>query len=138
MKPINIILNLIKVQSIVNKKFDGLSMHGISLTDYMILHILNESTGNRLKRIDLADRIGLTASGITRIIGPLEKIGLVTKENNERDARVSYVKMTETGKLIFKDANKTANYISAKILEHIDPTESELLNKQLNKLGGDF
>ncbi len=55
---VNIILNLLKVQSHITKKFDGLSLHGISLTDFMILHILSSVPGNRLKRIDLAEGIG--------------------------------------------------------------------------------
>lgn len=138
MNVINTILNLIKVQSILNKKFDGLSLHGLSLTDYMILYILNQATGNRLKRIDLAEKSGLTASGITRMLIPLEKIGLVTKETNDRDARVSYVKLTDSGKIIFLEADKTANHISEKLLENINPEDLELMNKQLNKLGGDL
>ncbi|MGE8426038.1 MAG: MarR family winged helix-turn-helix transcriptional regulator, partial [Sphingobacterium siyangense] len=86
-----------KVQSVITKKFDGLSLHGLSLTDFMILHILSQTSGNRLRRIDLAESTGLTASGITRIISPMEKMGLVVKEHNDRDARVSYVKLTAAG-----------------------------------------
>ena len=93
MKEIVTILNIVKIQSLLSKKFNALNMHGISLKDYMILHILNNATGNRLRRIDLAEKTGLTASGITRLLLPLEKIGLITKENNDRDARVSYVKL---------------------------------------------
>jgi len=138
MKPINTVLNFMKVQSILNKKFDALSLHGLSLTDYMILHILNDAEGGRLKRIDLAERIGLTASGITRVIIPLEKIGLVAKESSDRDARVSYVKLVASGKRVFEEANITANHISEKLLESLDVEDLALFNKQLKRLGGDL
>ena len=138
MKEIVTILNIVKIQSLLSKKFNALNMHGISLTDYMILHILNNATGNRLRRIDLAEKTGLTASGITRLLLPLEKIGLITKENNDRDARVSYVKLTTVGKKIFKDATITATSISTALLNNFSEKNMESFGSQLNMLGGDF
>lgn len=135
---VNIILNLLKVQSLITKKFDGLSLHGISLTDFMILHILSSVPGNRLKRIDLAEGIGLTASGITRIILPMEKMGLVVKEANERDARVSYVKLTSAGERVFKEATITAAHISKNLLPGISNDELKAFASQLKGLGGDL
>ena len=62
-----------------------------------------------MRRIELAESIGLSASGITRLLLPMEKIGLVTKEVNPRDARVSLVKLTKTGKQMFNDSEKRLN-----------------------------
>lgn len=135
---INIILNIIKVQSVIAKKFDGLSLHGISLTDFMILHILSNAPGNRLKRIDLAESAGLTASGITRIISPIEKMGLVTKESNDRDARVSYVKLSEAGQRVYEEATATAAYISKNLLDGINIDDLKAFAFQLKVLGGDI
>ncbi|GAA4180806.1 hypothetical protein GCM10022218_35620 [Sphingobacterium ginsenosidimutans] len=135
---INTILNIIKIQSVLTKKFDGLSLHGISLTDFMILHILSKAPGNRLKRIDLAENTGLTASGITRIILPLEKIGLVEKDSNERDARVSYVKLSTAGDKVYKEASVTADYISKKLLDGMAAEDLEIFSNQLKSLGGDI
>lgn len=135
---INTILNIIKIQSVLTKKFDGLSLHGISLTDFMILHILSKAPGNRLKRIDLAENTGLTASGITRIILPLEKIGLVEKDSNERDARVSYVKLSTAGDKVYKEASVTADYISKKLLDGMVAEDLEIFSNQLKSLGGDI
>ncbi|MGJ1239453.1 MarR family winged helix-turn-helix transcriptional regulator [Sphingobacterium siyangense] len=135
---INTILNIIKVQSVLVKKFDGLSLHGISLTDFMILHILSKAPGNRLKRIDLAENTGLTASGITRIISPMEKIGLVEKDSNERDARVSYVKLSTVGDKVYKEASITAEYISKKLLDGIGTKDLKNFSNQLKVLGGDL
>ncbi|MGJ1436262.1 MarR family winged helix-turn-helix transcriptional regulator [Sphingobacterium multivorum] len=138
MTAINTILNIIKVQSVITKKFDGLSLHGLSLTDFMILHILSQASGNRLRRIDLAESTGLTASGITRIISPMEKMGLVVKEHNDRDARVSYVKLTAAGDRIFKEATVTAEHIANKLLDGMAVTDLLIFATQLKSLGGDL
>ncbi|HAE66204.1 MULTISPECIES: MarR family winged helix-turn-helix transcriptional regulator [Sphingobacterium] len=138
MNAINTILNIVKVQSVITKKFDGLSLHGLSLTDFMILHILSQVPGNRLRRIDLAESTGLTASGITRIISPMEKMGLVVKEHNDRDARVSYVKLTAAGDRILKEATVTAEHIANKLLDGMAVTDLLIFAAQLKSLGGDL
>lgn len=138
MNAINTILNIVKVQSVITKKFDGLSLHGLSLTDFLILHILSQVPGNRLRRIDLAESTGLTASGITRIISPVEKMGLVVKEHNDRDARVSYVKLTAAGDRILKEATVTAEHIANKLLDGMAVTDLLIFAAQLKSLGGDL
>jgi len=103
------ILYLFKTQSAINKKFDiNFSAHGLSFSDFVMLYHLNQANGKKLRRIDLANAVGITASGITRMLIPLEKIGLVDKEVNDRDARVSFVVLTETGKRVFEESLKSA------------------------------
>ena len=49
-----------------------------------------------LRRVDLAERVLLTASGITRLLEGLERGGLrLPKETCASDARVSYAKLTD-------------------------------------------
>jgi DNA-binding MarR family transcriptional regulator len=50
-----------------------------------------------MRRVDLAESILLTASGITRLLEGLERAGFVAKETCSSDARVSYAKLTEEG-----------------------------------------
>ncbi|UUZ55216.1 MarR family transcriptional regulator [Massilia sp. H-1] len=52
--------------------------------------------GGRIRRVDLAERVSLTASGVTRTLLPLEKIGLVTRQSDPRDARVGFAVITPT------------------------------------------
>jgi DNA-binding MarR family transcriptional regulator len=68
---------------------------------------LSKAPLNIMRRIDLAGGVGLSASGITRVIATMEKMGVVSKEANLRDARVSLVKITEVGQKIFADATET-------------------------------
>jgi DNA-binding MarR family transcriptional regulator len=71
--------------------------HGLTLNDYEVLLHLSHAEGGRLRRVDLAERIVLTASGITRLLEGLEQAGFVKKDTCSSDARVSYAKITSTG-----------------------------------------
>ncbi|MGY0036524.1 MarR family winged helix-turn-helix transcriptional regulator [Pedobacter sp. NJ-S-72] len=132
------LMNLAKVQAVISRRFDRLNIHGIGFNDFMILYLLQQSAGEKMRRVDLADKIGITASGITRVLLPLEKRGLVTREANERDARVSYVVLTPAGKQLFEDAEKTANLLANEIIPVEKSKDINLINNLLTRLGGNI
>jgi len=68
------------------------------------------------RRVDLAERLGLTASGVTRSLLPLEKIGLVTRQSDPRDARVGYALITPTGLELVTNATTVVDNISRAML----------------------
>ncbi|MFL6036487.1 MAG: MarR family winged helix-turn-helix transcriptional regulator, partial [Gaiellaceae bacterium] len=65
--------------------------------DYEVLLHLSHAEDGMLRRVDLAERVLLTASGITRLLEGLERAGFVCKRTCESDARVSYAKLTDAG-----------------------------------------
>jgi DNA-binding MarR family transcriptional regulator len=71
--------------------------HGLTLNDYEVLLHLSRADGGMLRRVDLAESVLLTASGITRLLEGLESSGFVCKETCASDARVSYAKLTDVG-----------------------------------------
>lgn len=130
-------LNLNSVQIIIAKRFDSkLSGHGISLNDFMILYHIGEAPDEKLRRTDLAEKIGLTASGITRMLSPLEKLGLIRREANSRDARVSYVKLAPAGKRILNESITTAEGMAEQILNMTKTKKLDDISRILIELGG--
>jgi DNA-binding MarR family transcriptional regulator len=81
--------------------------HDLTLNDYEVLLHLSHSPGGRMRRVDLAQRVLLTASGITRLLEGLERAGYVCKETCSSDARVSYAKLTEEGRAKLHAAAET-------------------------------
>jgi DNA-binding MarR family transcriptional regulator len=81
--------------------------HGLTLSDYEVLLRLKNTEGGMMRRVDLAEQVLLTASGITRLLEGLERAGFVRKETCASDARVSYAKITDEGLAKFKAASKT-------------------------------
>ncbi|MGZ4338467.1 MAG: MarR family winged helix-turn-helix transcriptional regulator [Gaiellaceae bacterium] len=83
--------------------------HGVSLSDLALLLELRSAPERKLRRADLAKRLGITPSGVARQVAPLERIGLVGRESNPRDARLALVTLTEAGARIADEAAVTAN-----------------------------
>jgi DNA-binding MarR family transcriptional regulator len=130
-----LLLTLINVNTRIQKRLLGpLSLHGISVTEYQVLRQLNLAPGKKLRRIDLANDVGLSASGITRLLAPMQKIGLVAKEDAERDARVSLVALTSSGERILNDASTTFDQTAKNILEALNDSEQSVLHGSAAKL----
>ncbi len=123
------VLQLYKVQNQLLRRIDSAMMvHGISNTEFMVLFHLSQSKQHSLRRIDLAKKVGLSASGVTRLLKPMQKIGLVEKEASARDARVSLVKLTRGGKRIFSEAETSFNQSANSFLEPLNARQRQALS----------
>lgn len=111
-------LSLIRGYAALSRRFDGRlgSWHGISFADFAILLQLRQAPDGRLRRVDLAGQLGLTASAVTRALIPLEKIGLVSRETDPNDGRVGYATLRAAGRRILDEALESAELISREVL----------------------
>jgi DNA-binding MarR family transcriptional regulator len=73
------------------------SAHGLPLSSYEVLMYLADA-GGRLRLGDLADRLLLSRSGLTRLIDRLVKQGLVERERCADDARGYFAVLTSAGR----------------------------------------
>jgi DNA-binding MarR family transcriptional regulator len=71
--------------------------HGLTLSDYEVLLRLARAPERRMRRVDLAEQVLLTASGITRLLDGLERSGFVERASCDSDRRVVYAVLTEQG-----------------------------------------
>src|SRR5688500_19493117 len=67
---------------------DLVAEHGLTINDYEVLLHLSSADERRLRRVDLAERVILTASGITRLLEGLEHGGYVERDSCPSDRRV--------------------------------------------------
>lgn len=113
-------INALRLLQVADDFRAGLSgefsaVHGISVNEFLLLLHLKRSASNRLSRVDLAKRMHVSASTITRMAAPMEKIGLVGREVDQRDARLVFVVATDAGKEKLSEAlatfSKRANYL---------------------------
>ena len=86
---------------------DLVAAHGLTLNDYEVLLFLAHAPDRALRRVDLAEQVLLTQSGITRLLEGLEAQGLVRKERCREDGRVVYAKLTDAGYERLREAAKT-------------------------------
>ncbi len=93
--------------------------HGLGLNDVALLLELHGAPGGRLRRLDLAERLGITPSGVARQLAPLERRGLVGRESHPDDARLAIVVLTDAGSRVVADVLPTAEEAATRVLGRI-------------------
>jgi DNA-binding MarR family transcriptional regulator len=134
MESLDLALGLARTRARVVREVDGHlgALHGLSLGDLALLLELRRAPEQRLRRVDLAARVGITPSGVARQLAPLERIGLVGRESHPRDARLALVVLTETGARIADEALPTAQRAAEDALRaRWKPAELETLGRLL-------
>ena len=79
--------------------------HGLTINDYEALLHLSRAEGGRMRRVDLAGLLLLTASGVTRLLDGLEATGLVERAACASDRRVTYAVLTDAGRARLREAS---------------------------------
>jgi DNA-binding MarR family transcriptional regulator len=109
--------------------------HGLTLSDYEVLLRLAHAPDRRLRRVDLAEEVLLTPSGITRLLAGLEQRGWVARVSCASDARVAYAQLTDEGLEKLRAAGRS-HVVSIQSLfgERFSPDELGALRDLLQRL----
>ncbi len=109
--------------------------HGLTINDYEVLLRLSQAPEQRLKRVELAQSVLLTPSGITRLLDGLEAAGWVEKASCPGDARVTYAVLTDAGREKLREA--AASHLAdvdRLFAARFDPDELGALAELLSRL----
>jgi len=79
----------------------------ITVTDFEVLRRLDDAPDGRMRRIDLANAVGVTPSGMTRLLDGLENSGAVGKKHCTSDQRVVYAVITDAGRTLLRTTAQT-------------------------------
>ncbi len=109
----------------------------MTVNDFEALYVLSRAEGRRLKRVELARRLLLTPSGITRLLEGLERAGYVERVACPTDLRIAYAQLTGAGRAKLEDASCShVSSIRALMEEHLTPAEIDRLAEVLAKVPG--
>jgi len=81
--------------------------HGITFGEYDVLLRLARVPGAALRMTNLADRVMLSPSGVTRLVDRLMVRGFVRREVDQDDARATLATLTDEGKRRVRLAART-------------------------------
>ena len=130
---------LVRAQAVTTRMLSAALQdeHGLTINDYEALLVLSSAPDQRLKRVDLARRLLLTPSGITRLLEGLEAAGLVERTTCPTDLRVAYAQLTDKGRQTL-DAASCGHTSSIRTLfeEYLSEAEIEQLSEMLARLPG--
>jgi DNA-binding MarR family transcriptional regulator len=109
--------------------------HGLTVNNYEALYVLARSDGGRMKRVDLARRLALTPSGVTRLLDGLEAAGLVERAACASDRRVAYAQLTKRGyEKLDRASCGHEGSVRELLEEHLTAEEIDQLGRMLAKL----
>lgn len=115
-----------------------LAEHGLTLNDYEALELLARAQSRRMRRVDLAEGLSLSASGVTRLLEGLEADGLVRRATCPHDLRVTYAQLTDEGAARLEAAScGHAAAIRGLLEAALTEAELEELGELLGKVAGD-
>ncbi|HEX9374991.1 MAG TPA: MarR family transcriptional regulator [Actinomycetota bacterium] len=81
--------------------------HRLGLSEYDVLVRLARAPGRSLRMTDLARRVLMSPSGLTRVVDRLADDGLVERLRDSEDARVVLAKLTDSGRARVRRAART-------------------------------
>nr|BFD24913.1 MAG: hypothetical protein JST_2040 [Candidatus Parcubacteria bacterium] len=85
-----------RFQAKLARRLDA-ALNGLSLHELLIMEHL-AAAPEKLRAAQLADLMGLTPSGVTRLLLPMIKIGLVKRQPDPHDARSSLIELSRAGR----------------------------------------
>jgi len=107
---------------------------GLALADFDVLAQLARA-GGELRMTDLASRVLVSRSGMTRRVARLVEEGLVRRANTEADARGVVVTLTEAGVArLTETAPVHLRGVSELFVAQLDEQELAVLKNALNKV----
>lgn len=90
--------------------------HGIGLSEYRSLEHLQHSEESELRMQDLAEKVGLGQSSVTRLVGRLEAAGFAYKDLCPSDKRGVYAVITDEGRERYQAARATYTEVLSSVL----------------------
>jgi DNA-binding MarR family transcriptional regulator len=104
--------------------------HGLPLTSYEVLVVLKAAPGGKLRMAELADRVLLSRSGMTRLVDRLVRSGLIERDTCTDDGRGAYAVLTARGDALLAQARPThLDGVRERFLSHFEPDELETLGR---------
>lgn len=107
----------------------------MALTDYDVLVQLAGVEPHRLRMSELADRLLLSRSGVTRLIDRLEAYGLVERVTCDDDRRGQWASLTDAGYERLRRASPThLRGVAEHFLDRLSDEEIASLERMLARL----
>ncbi|HEY9408738.1 MAG TPA: MarR family transcriptional regulator [Jiangellaceae bacterium] len=114
---------------------DLVERHGLPLAWYDVLVRLLEADERRLRMTELADRVMLSPSGLTRLVDRMVDEGLVRREQAERDGRGFYAVLTDVGYERLREATGThLRGVREYVISRFEPDELAQMSELLRRI----
>jgi DNA-binding MarR family transcriptional regulator len=116
-------------------EFDLVQEHDLPLAWYDVLVQLQEAEGHRLRMTELADKVLISRSGLTRLVDRMVAARLIRREQASDDARGFFAVLTEEGFEKLREASRThMRGIRKYAIGYLDEDDLDTLARLLMKM----
>jgi len=113
------------------------SEHGLSLSQYEVLKVVRDAPSGQMRMADVADRVLLSRSGLTRLVDRLVCTGLLERRACPSDARGALAHLTPLGRERLDAARRThLEGVRRLFLSQLAPEEQERLGDLWERVVG--
>ena len=112
-----------------------LASTGLDLGDYQVLVFLSETPARSLRMCDLAGRLQLSPSGLTRRLDGLVRSGLVERRGSDSDRRVMLAALTPKGlRVLEESAPIHVASVRRRMIDLLDDDELQVIANVFQKI----
>jgi DNA-binding MarR family transcriptional regulator len=110
---------------------------GLTVSEFDVLITLDNAPDRELRMSQLADAVMLSPSGLTRLVGRLERTGLVSRRQDTEDARSFRTGLTPAGARLLAEARQTHNAVIRELyLDRLSPAQRKALGRAWQAVHG--
>lgn len=107
----------------------------VSLHWYDVLVELAEAPEHRLRMADLANKVVLSRSGLTRLVDKLETAGLLKRQSTPNDGRGAFAVLTAEGLAAMREAWPVyARSIQTHFAQYLSDDEANIYRNSLDRM----
>lgn len=106
--------------------------YGVTLPMYRVMAALGEVPGQRLN--DLAEMTTIELSTLSRLIGTMEKMKLVSRSRLENNARTVAITLTRSGASLLSELMPIAQHFEQVAVSRLSPAALKTLKKTLSDI----
>ena len=119
--------------SVMDHTTEDLKSYGLPATEFAVLELLYHKVPQPLQKI--GEKILRTSGSVTYVIDKLEKSGLISREPDQADRRVTYAVLTPVGRGRMDEIFPAHAMRISECCSHLSETEKTDLTRLLKKLG---
>ena len=111
---------------------EALSQLGLHVSQELVLFVLWREEG--LSQSELAARLRVELPTLTKAVQRMERVGLLIRQADAQDTRVSRVYLTENGRALYAPALKVWQDLEARMLHGMTEIEQAFLRRLLQQM----
>jgi DNA-binding MarR family transcriptional regulator len=130
---------LMRAHTVLRRELESevLTPRGLTFNDFEAMLHLGRADDKRLRRIDLAELLMLSPSGVTRLLDGLVESGMIENVHCADDARVTWAKLTDEGTRTLECVGANHTKVMRSLFQgSLDEGEVAQLSELLGKLPG--